>query len=319
MEVVCEECNSPLIFGEQFMVCSSCGLVTEISLPSENYWKLEIIEENRTDMDLTHIKRITPKGMRLFNRLTVVNKYTYRDNIEMRFRSFIHNSCGHFHLSVEIENHALYLFLKILRVYNIQTSDRIHIPILSTCLVVAVSAPEYHQQIPLKIFFQYLQSIGHRMNPRLFFNTLKKYPLLLNYYSPSNVETKIDFFRATMLSQFTQDPLLKIKFIQHTFPIEYVEYKKQLYGSFDLIQYAVKKRLNLRSRNPHRLCCGILYLANKITTRENNRTRFLNQSFFATNLNVSSTYVREGTNDVKHLLGGNNNWEKTLMIFNHQI
>jgi len=246
----------------------------------------------------------TKESKRRFARLRYQDIYTWHNFVRPYYTRFLRETGDHFNLSIQTVDSIIYLFKKVQRVYDIPTHRKIHISLLVASIFCVASSKEVGHYIPLKQLLAYCESKGHRMKLKYIYTLFKKYPLLMEYYVPCSIHDRIKYYRVAIFSQFIDNPEIKIYFRNHIFPITYSDYTKQLQTAFDQIILKIHKSFRTQSRNPHRLCCGVLYLANAIVTKQNKKFRFLSQDIFGKTLNVPSNYIRDGVCEVNRLLKG---------------
>ena len=304
----CEDCGAFLTQVGFETTCPYCGLVAN-DLSFGKTTSFEKGDQNHpTLLDgncYTFFKETDvndEKRRARFRHLKKQDKYTANNSNRPYYLRFLREIVDYFGLSKQIMTSTIYLFKKIQRYYNIPPSQKIHISLLITSLLCITSSPSSNHFIPLKQLLNYCEMKGHRMKLKYIYSIFKRYPLFMEYYTPSSVHNRIRYFRVAIFSQFIDHHEIKAQFNIHDFSITYEEYVSQLQITFNEIMAKIYKSLKTQSRNPHRLCCGVLYIANTRVTKQNNTIRFLTQHIFGNVLNVSAVYIRDGVCEVNKLL-----------------
>jgi len=304
----CQECETPLILASNHLTCPACGLVSEYFQPSP------VILDNLSNRGRFFVYNFKPGdvcdpvGRRKYYHLHHVQRtYGFKFADDHRHHLLFNDIANKFSLPPLIMQTAVYLFIKTLRTYYIQSDEHVHIRIAVSCVIIAAAMHDKSHYIPAKSLYPFIHSLGHRrFNGRVFFNTMKDYPFLFQFYKHTSFAVRIRNHQNLIYSKFITYPGVEARFIQRQFPVSFSEYGKQLNCTMNNVLCEARRLIKYRAVNPHRLSCGALIYSNIAVTKKYEISRFLNQAFFSTVLDVPPAYIRDGLTEVRRIIGRNN-------------
>ncbi len=312
----CPECGGFIIYTNSEKICKECGLVMDTLFKNSSYSFKDSYNNNhlckqyvalgdRTDyigglgsyigyenskyLKDNSGKLLSPNEQRLYRRLKKnYSQFLRIKNHETEYRIFniLNKITLYLNLNKNIKHNAAYYYKKILK-----NEKKIinNISLIAFCIFFAARKENHNAPITIKEISNIFQKFGHRVNPRLILRDGLKYKkyLMVNV-KPHKSE---DYLNRLMTQVMNHDDLHE-RLIKKDIDWTKEEFQNKL----------IKKSLEIMKkltswerggRNPFILTGAIIYLADKLMTKEYGKKPILTQKLISEATNIAEYSIRD--------------------------
>jgi len=315
-EEKCSECGGPVMTNSFEITCKDCGLVLDNLYKESSYIfnnfdaksnlnKQYVALGERTDyigglgtfIDYENSKYLKdkmgkllpPDEQKLYRRLKKnYSQFLRIKNHETEYRIFniLNKISIYLNLNKNIRNNAAYYYKKI-----IKNEERVinNISLIAFCIFYSVRKEYHNAPITINEISNAFQSFGHRVNPRLILRDGIKYKNHLNNDSiPHSSEDYLNRLIDNIINY--KDLEMRLAKKGNVWPKE--DYKCKLTSKCRLILASLNK-WERGGRNPFILTGAVIYLADKLLSKEFNQKTILTQKLISLATNIAEYSIRD--------------------------
>ncbi len=315
-EEKCCECGGPVMMNSFEITCKDCGLVLDKLYKESSYIfnnidtksnlnKQYVALGERTDyigglgtfIDYENSKYLKdktgkllpPDEQKLYRRLKKnYSQFLRIKNHETEYRIFniLNKISIYLNLNKNIRNNAAYYYKKI-----IKNEERVinNISLIAFCIFYSVRKEYHNAPITINEISNAFQSFGHRVNPRLILRDGIRYKNHLNNDSiPHSSEDYLNRLIDNIINH--KDLEMRLAKKGSVWPKE--DYKCKLTSKCRLILASLNK-WERGGRNPFILTGAIIYLADKLLSKEFNQKTILTQKLISLATNIAEYSIRD--------------------------
>lgn len=312
----CLECGGDIVLNSFEKVCKNCGLVNEAILKDSSYIFNEKTNKNklnkqyvalgeRTDFigglgtfigyeNSKYLKDKTgrllpPNEQKLYRRLKKnYSQFLRIKNHETEYRIFniLNKISFYLNLNKNIRNNAAYYYKKILKNEKKVINN---ISLIAFCIFFSARADNHNAPITIKEISTAFQSFGHRVNPRLILRDGIRYK---QHITKDSGPHKSEDYLTRLIDEVINHKELEKRMLQKNI----IWSKKEFQRKLTIKCREILKELNswLRGgRNPFILTGAIIYLAEKLITKEYNQKAFLTQKIISEATKIAEYSIRD--------------------------
>ncbi|MHA1241440.1 MAG: hypothetical protein ACTSQU_11745 [Promethearchaeota archaeon] len=315
-EEKCSECGGPIMTNSFEITCKDCGLVLDNLYKESSYIFNNInIKSNlnkqyvalgeRTDyigglgtfIDYENSKYLKdktgkllpPDEQKLYRRLKKnYSQFLRIKNHETEYRIFniLNKISIYLNLNKNIRNNAAYYYKKI-----IKNEDHIinNISLIAFCIFYSVRKEYHNAPITINEISNAFQSFGHRVNPRLILRDGLKYK---NHLNNDAIPHSSEDYLNRLIDNIINHKGLEMRLAKKGNVWSKEDYKCKLTNKCRSILASLNK-WERGGRNPFILTGAIIYLADKLLSKEFNQKNVLTQKLIALATNIAEYSIRD--------------------------
>jgi len=315
-EEKCSECGGPVITNSFEITCKDCGLVLDNVYKDSSYIfnnnnngsnlnKQYVAIGERTDyigglgtfIDYENSKNLKdktgkllpPDEQKLFRRLKKnYSQFLRIKNHETEYRIFniLNKISVYLNLNKNIRNNAAYYYKKI-----IKNEDRVinNISLIAFCIFYSVRKEYHNAPITINEISIAFQNYGHRVNPRLILRDGIRYKKHLNN---DTIPHSSEDYLNRLIDNIINQKDLKMRLEKKGCVWSKEDYKYKLTSKCRSILASLNK-WDRGGRNPFILTGAIIYLADKLLSKEFNQKTVLTQKLISLATNIAEYSIRD--------------------------
>ncbi len=315
-EEKCSECGGPIMTNSFEITCKDCGLVLDNLYKESSYIFNNInIKSNlnkqyvalgeRTDyigglgtfIDYENSKYLKdktgkllpPDEQKLYRRLKKnYSQFLRIKNHETEYRIFniLNKISIYLNLNKNIRNNAAYYYKKILK-----NEERVinNISLIAFCIFYSVRKEYHNAPITINEISNAFQSFGHRVNPRLILRDGIKYK---NHLNNDAIPHSSEDYLNRLIDNIINHKGLELRLVKKGNIWSKEDYKCKLTRKCRSILASLNK-WKRGGRNPFILTGAIIYLADKLLSKEFNQKTVLTQKLIALATNIAEYSIRD--------------------------
>jgi len=315
-EEKCSECGGPVITNSFEITCKDCGLVLDNLYKDSSYIFNNI--NNKSNLNRQYValgertdyigglgtfidyensknlkdktgKLLPPDEQKLYRRLKKnYSQFLRIKNHETEYRIFniLNKISVYLNLNKNIRNNAAYYYKKI-----IKNEERVinNISLIAFCIFYSVRKEYHNAPITINEISNAFQNFGHRVNPRLILRDGIRYKNHLNNDTiPHSSEDYLNRLIDNIINQ--KDLEMRLEKKESVWSKE--DYKCKLTSKCRLILASLNK-WDRGGRNPFILTGAIIYLADKLLSKEFNQKTVLTQKLISLATNIAEYSIRD--------------------------
>jgi transcription initiation factor TFIIIB Brf1 subunit/transcription initiation factor TFIIB len=312
----CSECGGSVITNSFEMTCKECGLILDKLYKDSSYIFNETNVKNnlnkqyvalgeRTDyigglgsfIDYEKSKYLKDKAGRLLppdeQKLYRRLKKNYAQflrikNHETEYRIFniLNKISIYLNLNKNIRNNAAYYYKKIVK--NEQKIIN-NISLIAFCIFYSVRKEHHNAPVTIKEISDAFQNFGHRVNPRLILRDGIRYKFHLN---SNAIPHKSEDYLIRLIDSIVNHKNLEYRLIKKGNTWSKEEYKRNLTCKCRTILNSLTK-WHRGGRNPFILTGAVIYLADKLLSREFDQKTVLTQKLISDATKIAEYSIRD--------------------------
>ena len=315
-EEKCSECGGSIMTSSFEITCKDCGLVLDNLYKESSYIFNNVNTKNnlnkqyvalgeRTDyigglgtfIDYENSKYLKdktgkllpPNEQKLYRRLKKnYSQFLRIKNHETEYRIFniLNKISIYLNLNKNIRNNAAYYYKKI-----IKNEERVinNISLIAFCIFYSVRKEYHNAPITINEISNAFQSFGHRVNPRLILRDGIRYKDHLNNDAiPHSSEDYLN----RLIDNIISHKGLEIRLAKKGSAWSKEDYKRKLTNKCRSILASLNK-WERGGRNPFILTGAIIYLADKLLSKEFNQKTILTQKLISLATNIAEYSIRD--------------------------
>jgi transcription initiation factor TFIIIB Brf1 subunit/transcription initiation factor TFIIB len=315
-EEKCSECGGPVITNSFEITCKDCGLVLDNVFKDSSYIfnnnnnasnlnKQYVAIGERTDyigglgtfIDYENSKNLKdktgkllpPDEQKLFRRLKKnYSQFLRIKNHETEYRIFniLNKISVYLNLNKNIRNNAAYYYKKI-----IKNEDRVinNISLIAFCIFYSVRKEYHNAPITINEISIAFQNYGHRVNPRLILRDGIRYK---NHLNNDTIPHSSEDYLNRLIDNIINQKDLKMRLVKKGSVWSKEDYKYKLTSKCRKILASLNK-WDRGGRNPFILTGAIIYLADKLLSKEFNQKTVLTQKLISLATNIAEYSIRD--------------------------
>ncbi len=312
----CSECGGPVMTNSFEITCKDCGLVLDNLYKESSYIfnnintksnlnKQYVALGERTDyigglgtfIDYENSKYLKdktgkllpPDEQKLYRRLKKnYSQFLRIKNHETEYRIFniLNKISIYLNLNKNIRNNAAYYYKKIIK--N-EESVINNISLIAFCIFYSVRKEYHNAPITINEISNAFQSFGHRVNPRLILRDGIRYKIHLNNDAvPHSSEDYLN----RLIDNIINFKELEMRLEKKGSVWSKEDYKCKLTSKCRSILASLNK-WERGGRNPFILTGAIIYLADKLLSKEFNQKTVLTQKLISLATNIAEYSIRD--------------------------
>jgi transcription initiation factor TFIIIB Brf1 subunit/transcription initiation factor TFIIB len=315
-EEKCFECGGPVMTNSFEITCKDCGLVLDNLYKESSYAfnnvntksnlnKQYVALGERTDyigglgtfIDYENSKYLKdktgkllpPDEQKLFRRLKKnYSQFLRIKNHETEYRIFniLNKISFYLNLNKNIRNNAAYYYKKI-----IKNEERVinNISLIAFCIFYSVRKEYHNAPITINEISNAFQNFGHRVNPRLILRDGLRYKIHLNN---DTIPHSSEDYLNRLIDNIVNHKDLELRLAKKGNFWSKEDYKYKLTSKCRSILTSLNK-WDRGGRNPFILTGAIIYLADKLLSKEFNQKTVLTQKLISLATDIAEYSIRD--------------------------
>ncbi len=315
-EEKCSECGGPVITNSFEITCKDCGLVLDNLYKDSSYIfnnfnnksnlsRQYVALGERTDyigglgtfIDYENSKNLKdktgkllpPDEQKLYRRLKKnYSQFLRIKNHETEYRIFniLNKISVYLNLNKNIRNNAAYYYKKI-----IKNEERVinNISLIAFCIFYSVRKEYHNAPITINEISNAFQNFGHRVNPRLILRDGIRYK---NHLNNDTIPHSSEDYLNRLIDNIINQKVFEMRLEKKESVWSKEDYKCKLTSKCRLILASLNK-WDRGGRNPFILTGAIIYLADKLLSKEFNQKTVLTQKLISLATNIAEYSIRD--------------------------
>ncbi|MFX1569033.1 MAG: hypothetical protein ACFFCV_11780 [Promethearchaeota archaeon] len=312
----CPECGGEIVENSFEKICKGCGLVIEQNYRESAFLFSDLKDKNKLSKQYVALgertdfigglgsfidfekskylrdkrgKLLPPNEQKLFRRLKKnYDKFLRIKNHETEYRIFniLNKISLYLNLSKNIRNHAAYCYKRIIKAEEKVINN---ISLIAFCIFFAARKENHNAPITINEISNAFQNFGHRVNPRLILRDGVKYKRHLNNDSSPH---KSEDYLIRLIDEVISHKDLKQRLLVKGVTWSVNEFQNKLIMKCR----DVLKELplwNRGGRNPFILMGAIIYLADKLLSKDYSQKPILTQKIISEATNIAEYSIRD--------------------------
>ena len=316
VEEKCSECGGPVMTNSYEITCKDCGLVLDNLYKESSYIfnnintksnlnKQYVALGERTDyigglgtfIDYENSKYLKdktgkllpPDEQKLYRRLKKnYSQFLRIKNHETEYRIFniLNKISIYLNLNKNIRNNAAYYYKKIIKY---EESVINNISLIAFCIFYSVRKEYHNAPITINEISNAFQSFGHRVNPRLILRDGIRYK---NHLNNDTIPHTSEDYLNRLIDNIINHKDLEMRLAKKGSVWSKEDYKCRLTSKCRSILASLNK-WERGGRNPFILTGAIIYLADKLLSKEINQKTILTQKLISLATNIAEYSIRD--------------------------
>jgi len=288
-EESCPECGNRVITNSFEIICKGCGLVLGNIYQDSSYIFNDVNKKNNLNKQYVALgERIDYIGG-LGTFMDYENSKYLRDKtgkFEYRIFNILNKISLYLNLNKNIRNNAAYYYRKIVKNEKKVINN---ISLIAFCIFYSIRREYHNAPITINEISNAFQNFGHRVNPRLILRDGITYKIHLNKKSTPH---KSEDYLIRLINDIINHETLDARLV-----------KKGIFWSKEDYKYKLSRkcRFILKSltswdrggRNPFILMGAIIYLADKLLSKEFNQKALLTQKIISVATDIAEYSIRD--------------------------
>ena len=312
----CPECGDRVITNSYEIICKGCGLVLGDLFQDSSYIFNDI--NNKSNLNKQYVslgertdyvgglgtfidyenskylrdktgKLLPPDEQKLYRRLKKNYAQFLRiKNHETEYRVFniLNKISIYLNLSKDIRNNAAYYYRRIVKNEKKVINN---ISLIAFCIFYSVRRAYHNAPITINEISNAFQNFGHRVNPRLILRDGIRYK---THLSSKVIPHRSEDYLIRLIDNVVSHESLEARLIKKGATWSKEDYKYKLTSKCRFILRSLSD-WDRGGRNPFILTGAIIYLADKLLSKEHNQKAFLTQKIISEATDIAEYSIRD--------------------------